>query len=127
MSAKPQPKGERTRCPHDNKLLDKTGKCWACGKSPDEWEVPKEVNSIIEKPDYELDTDTGELHPGQLLLGIDVPVLTQRKGQSLGMNREDAANALLAAVATMREGDRVSAAMKDGGIVVKVTEGWRAE
>ena len=70
--------------------------------------------------------ETGEI-TGQLILGLDLAALTQRKAQTDGMTREQAIRAVTAAVEGMREGDKLAAVMKDGRVVVKVQEGWRAE
>ena len=74
-----------------------------------------------------VDHGTGELDPppGQLILGLDLPALTQRKGQTDGMTRANALYAVTRAIDGLREGDRISAAMKDGRVVVKVVESWR--
>lgn len=69
------------------------------------------------------DTETGEVH-GQLIFGLSVPVLTQRKGadplktDEAGFNRH---------YWTFGPGDRLTAQEKDGQIVVALKEGWRAE
>lgn len=69
MSTNPQSQQDpwsRERCPHCNHLLWlETRRCWACGKTPEEWatETAQEEVDVDPKPSSEtLDTETTEHH-----------------------------------------------------------------
>ena len=70
----------------------------------------------------DVDLDTGEI-AGQLMLGIDVPtVAVQRKADvQMTMSQFNAQRW------DFEEGDRLSAVMKDGKVLVKLTSAWGRE
>ena len=76
-------------------------------------------------PKGEADTDTGEItRIGQLMFGLDVDtVQTQRRAELPGMTERE----FNATYWRLEEGDRMTVVFKNGGIVVKLVEGWRVE
>lgn len=103
----------RPRCPHDGKLLDRSNRCWMCGKTPEEWGI--DVLEVVES-NPQVDVQTGEVR-GQLMLGLEVPrVAVQRKAETLmdesTFNRH---------YWSFGPGDKLAVAEKDGKLVVKLT------
>jgi hypothetical protein len=72
---------------------------------------------------YGVDTDTGELHPGQLMFGLSVPSVRIQRKADLGMTVAD----FQATEWDIRDGDRMTVQGRDGLLIVKLTKGWEQQ
>lgn len=76
---------------------------------------------LVAASNPQVDLDTGELN-GQLMLGIYVPRVAVQRKADLVMG----VDSFNARTWEFREGDKLTATMKDGNIVVRLTSAWEA-
>jgi hypothetical protein len=78
------------------------------------------VLSAVNEP--QVDVETRDFH-GQLMLGIHVPQVAVQRKSEFGMTPE----AFNLMEWDFREGDQLTAKMKDGVVVVKLRSAWEAD